>query len=136
MAWNDMAKVGQLLASLGQLSNTNGAWQTAGSGKGKWAKAFSKGKSKDNAKDTGGTECFLCLWDDCAAAQKQVETWSGKSACYCCGRAKGTAKAPPVERLVETAYLAQLKAVRVKDLAQSGAQGGGGKGAGKAKGKG
>ena len=102
-----MAKVGQLLASLGQLSNTNGAWQTAGSGKGKWgAKAYGKDKSKDKAKDTGGSECFLCLWDDCAAAQKQVQTWGGKNACYSCNRAKGSAKAPPVERLVETAYRA------------------------------
>ena len=71
MAWNDIAKVGKLLQSLQALDNGANAQQggkkSGGKGGHKWTTATAEG--------------FLCVWDDCLAAQNGVETWGGEPKC-------------------------------------------------------
>ena len=43
-----------------------------------------------------------------------MATWAGKTACYCCGRTKGAALAPPVEQLVEKLFLEKVALVKPK----------------------
>ena len=105
MAWGDLAAVGKLMTTLGQLSGV-GSWQK-GSGKSKGKKDRDKGKGKGKqvsspSNDTDG--CFQCRWDDCKAAEAQKVTWGWKTCCHGCGRAKGIAKSPPLERLAPWAY--------------------------------
>ena len=126
MAWSDIAKVGKLLQSLKAFGGTN-AQQNGKKGGG-------KGGHKWTAAGSGKAEGFCCLWDDCSAAQNEIETWGGKPTCYCCGRPKGVAKAPPLERLVECAYQTKLANTKPKD--DTGSAGGKGKSKGKGKGKG
>ena len=91
------------MASLSQLSG-GGSWQKKGSGKSKGKdKGKGKGKGKDSNAAAGDNECFQCIWDDCKAAEGQKVTWA-KPCCHSCGRPKGVAKSPPLERLVAWAF--------------------------------
>ena len=102
MAWNNLAGVGNLLATLGQLQGV-GQWQQKGA-KGKGAH---KGGGKAKGKGKGSEDGFQCLWDDCqAAAAHQVTV--GKPCCHKCGRAKGVCKSPPLERLIKSKYESSL----------------------------
>ena len=113
MAWNNLAGVGNLLATLGQLQGV-GNWQQKGGGKGKGAhkgggKAKGKGKGQGHGKGTEEAQrSFQCLWDDCKAACTHKETWDS-SHCHCCERYKGVAKSPPLERLTTWAFEARCK---------------------------
>ena len=107
MAWNNLAGVGNLLATLGQLQGL-GQWQK-GASKGKGANKGGKAKGKGN--DKGGDvefRCFQCLWDDCKAAEAHKVTWDS-ACCYSCERPKGVAKSPPLERLTTWAYEARCE---------------------------
>ena len=102
MAWGNQAGVGNLLETLGQLQGI-GHWLKKGNSKGKgMPKGKGKGKGWAASPDTDDT-CFQCLWDDCQAATGKQVTW-GKPCCHKCGRAKGTAKSPPIERVVQWQY--------------------------------
>ena len=111
MAWNNLAGVGKLLATLGQLQGV-GQWQQKGASKGKGAHKGSgkaKGKGKSHGKGTDNElRCFQCLWDDCKAATSHKATWDS-GCCHSCERPKGIAKSPPLERLTSWAYEARRK---------------------------
>ena len=94
MAWQDMQKTMKLLAALCEMG--------AGGGKG-------GGQQKGGGKGTGKTppKKRLCVWADCAAAQKKQHTTGGGPGCHCCRRPFSST--PPLERLVEWAYLEKQK---------------------------
>ena len=117
MAWGNLAGVSKLLTSLQQLE-----------GGGVWGKNSGKSSSKGWGKGKNGDECFTCLWDDCWAAQAQKVTW-GKSNCFGCGRHKGVAKSPPLERITEKAMQVRLELNKGKgkDLDDKGNSGKGSK---------
>ena len=109
MAWNNLAGVGNLLATLGQLQGV-GQWQkgtSKGKGAHKGGKAKGKGKGYDKGNDSEA-RCFQCLWDDCKAAETHKTTWDS-ACCHSCERPKGIAKSPPFERLTTWAYEARCK---------------------------
>ena len=126
MAWGDLAKVDKLLASLGELSGSNGAWSKKGAG--------SKGAGKSNDKDQGKgkTATKPCHWGDCKAAKGKKATWGGFPNCFCCNRP--FSKAPPVEKMVDWAYLDLLKKRATGDGKAGGKTGSKGKSKGKGKG--
>ena len=112
MAWSNMAKTLEMLASLGD------GWQTKSYGK----KGKGKGKGKHDDKPEAKRWCH---WDDCTAAQGKKPTCGKSSGCYSCKRL--WAKAPPIERLVDWAFQDKLKS-QEQPTAK-------GKGKGKGKGK-
>ena len=129
MAWGDLAKVGKLLASLGELSGPNGAWSKKGAG--------SKGAGKSNDKDQGKgkTATKPCHWGDCKAAKGEKATWGGCPNCFCCNRP--FSKAPPVEKMVDWAYQDLLKKRASEgNKGKGAAKGTGGQGGSAATGKG
>ena len=95
MAWEDLAKVGQLLASLGELSATKGLWQSAA----KKAKGAGKGLAHGNDKGKGKGTTRHCQWQDCKAGVGKQATWGGVPNCHCCHRP--FSRAPPVEMLAD-----------------------------------
>ena len=105
MAWGDFAKVGKLLSSLGQMTDTTGAWSLA-TKKRAGGKGTSKGGGKDGSKGNGKGSARLCPWAGCKAAENQQATWGGLPNCHCCKRS--FAQTPPVEHLVEREYKALL----------------------------
>ena len=71
-----------------------------------------KGKGwQDESKHEKGSGKYSrtkqCLWEGCLAAQKHHCTWGGGTNCHCCARP--LANLPPLERMVEWAYLEKLK---------------------------
>ena len=101
MAWQDVAKTMDMLASL---SNAlGGEWTTKGASRGPKGNCKSnKGKGKDKESDADD-QGFQCMWECCSAARREQPTRWGKAHCHCCGRAKGVARAPPLEQLTEKA---------------------------------
>ena len=95
MAWGDLAKVGELLASLGSLG------KDAERRKGKSGGKSGKGGSASLGKK-------FCHWAGCNAAEKHQATLGGAAQCHSCRRP--FAQTPPLERLVEWAYKEKLKA--------------------------
>ena len=99
MAWQNIAKTLEMLASLGQHNDTTGAWQkVAKQAGGKASKGASKGSGKDGSKGNGKGNTRLCPWAGCKAAENQQATWGGLANCHCCKRS--FANTPPVEHLV------------------------------------
>ena len=124
MAWQNIAKTLEMLASLGQLNDTTGAWQKVKAG----SKGTSKGYGKEGDKGKGKGATRQCPWDDCRAAQNKQTTWGGVPNCHCCKRS--FAKTPPVENMVGWAYkdLLSKKGGAPKGEAGKGAAGKGGAG--------
>ena len=125
MAWGDLAKVGQLLSSLGQLSDTTGAWklvpkQARGKGAG-------KGAGKDSDKGNGKGSSRQCPWDGCKSAERNQATWGGVPNCHCCK--KSFARTPPVEQMVDWAYPEMLAKQQGPQKDKGSSKGGAGKGA-------
>ena len=106
----------ELLASLGEAMAKGG---DKGKGNGKGALGGANG---------GAPKLKLCMWDTCIAAKKKQATWGGGPNCYCCK--KQLSQPPPIERLVEWAYLEKFAAKKSKG------DGKGKTGAGSTKGKG
>ena len=129
MAWQNAAKTMDMLASLANTLGGGDGWQVAAgkkkSGGGGKGALKGDGKGSDKGKGKGGsTQCRQCLWDDCKAAEKHQATWGGVPNCHCCSRPHS--KTPPLERMVEWAYLAKLKDQQAKP--QDKGKGKGGKG--------
>ena len=124
MAWQSVAQTMKLLASLGDAMNDGGK----GNGKGP------KGGGKDGGKSggKGNLKPRLCPWGTCTAAQKKQATCGGGPACFKCKRL--FSNSPPIERLVEWAYLEKFQAPKgspTKGADKAGAKGDGTKGKGK-----
>ena len=97
MAWGDLAKVGELLASL---SSFGSAGKKGGKAHGKGDK-YGKGGNPSLGKK-------FCQWSGCTAAEKHHATVGGSANCHSCRRP--FANNPPLERLVEWAFKEKLKA--------------------------
>ena len=76
-----------------------------------FGKSDTAGKGADKGKDGDKAQKakdWRCCWDDCKAAQKQSTMRFGRLSCWACHRPKGTAVAPPLERMVEWAFDAKV----------------------------
>ena len=79
--------------------------------------AWSKGAGKTSSKADGrgaqsagmndkGKGSRLCHWGDCRAACRRQATWGGKPDCFGCMRP--WSNTPPVEKMVEWAFLEKV----------------------------
>ena len=103
MAWQSVAKTMEMLASLGDAM----AAGDKGKGKSKGAQGGASG-----GKSGHPPKLKLCMWDTCTAAKRKQATWGGGPACHCCK--KQLSQPPPIERLVEWAYLEKFASKQPK----------------------